>query len=332
MIYLKAIFFGPRVNSVYNKETIGGGTVLFENLISVIKKKYSFINTNGNSNFLVGTILYNIKLTFIYITVRSKKVLFVAHRQAILFMFIDFFLRRKSVYRLIGGNFDFWFKSRTVKFVLRKNAKNITIFCELPKDVDFFQKFKVKAIIQENFRDLVVSENNSNNLKSPKKVIGFMGRVCSEKGIFEFINLAKSCPKHDFIVVGPFQTEDDKIYVEKSENELNNLVYRGVLEHSKIDDFFNQINIFFFHSNHIGEGKPGVLVEALIRKKPVLTNYLVACKNWNNFYNNNNIVLSKDYLRTITNFDFNKIIFSNKDLQIFSAKFCYKQIIKILKE
>jgi glycosyltransferase involved in cell wall biosynthesis len=305
MKYLKVIFFGPRVNSVYNKETIGGGTVLFENLISEIKKKYNFINTNGNSNFLVNTILYNIKLTFIYITVRTKKVLFLAHRQAILFMFIDFFIRRKSVYRLIGGNFDFWFKSRFIKFILKRNAKNITIFCELPKDVDFFQKFKV---------------------------IGFMGRICSEKGIFEFIDLAKSCPKYDFIVVGPFQTEDDKVYVEKSENELNNLVYRGVLEHSKIDDFFNQINIFFFHSNHIGEGKPGVLVEALIRKKPVLTNYLVACKNWNNFYNNNNIVLSKNYLRTLTNFDFNKIIFSNKDLQIFSAKFCYKQIIKILKE
>jgi glycosyltransferase involved in cell wall biosynthesis len=331
MKYVKVIFFGPRVNSAYNIETIGGGTVLFENLISVTKKKYNVVNTNGKSNSLVKTILYNIKVSLLYITNKSQKVLFVAHRQAILFMFIDFFIRRKTVYRLIGGNFDFWFKSRFIKYILRKNAGNVTIFCELPKDVDFFQKFKVKAIIQENFRDLVKSESNSNYLKSSKKVIGFMGRVCSEKGIVEFIDLAKSCPDHDFIVVGPFQTEDDRVYVEQREKELNNLVYRGVLEHSKIDDFFNRISIFFFHSNHLGEGKPGVLVEALIRKKPVLTNYVVGCKNWDNFYNNNNIVLSKNYLSTLSNFDFSKIIFSSKELEIFSSEFCCKQIIKICK-
>ena len=56
MKILKVIFFGPRVKSVFNLETIGGGTVLFENIIPIIKRKNSYININANSKLIIKRI------------------------------------------------------------------------------------------------------------------------------------------------------------------------------------------------------------------------------------------------------------------------------------
>ena len=107
---------------------------------------------------------------------------------------------------------------------------------------------------------------------------------------------------------------------------MDNISYLGVLHHSKVDNFFNEIDVFFFHSNHIGEGKPGVLVESLIRKIPIITNYEVECDNWKLFYKKKNIIITKDYLNTLSVTNFQEIGFDEKDLEIFSAKFCVEQI------
>ena len=64
MIKSNIIFFGPRLLSVYGKKTIGGGTVLFENLMLEIKNNYHFINLNGDSKWTIKKYLYNIKLVF----------------------------------------------------------------------------------------------------------------------------------------------------------------------------------------------------------------------------------------------------------------------------
>ena len=263
---METIFYGPRVISVFEKETIGGGTILFENLISEIDKHYSYINTNGNSDRISEKFLHNLKLIFTYIFKPSQsRVLFAAHRQAILFLFIDFLIRRKTVYRLIGGNFKYWFKNPVVKFLLKSNAKISKILCELPEDLLFFKTFKIQCEIQENFRSISESRMTQKKLTSNKFTVGFIGRVCDGKGIYEFIDLAKTCSNHNFIIAGPFESQKEKESILKIVSKIRNLSYQGVFPHSKINSFFNQIDVFFFHSNHIGEGKPGVLVECLLR-------------------------------------------------------------------
>ena len=107
-----------------------------------------------------------------------------------------------------------------------------------------FREFNIYAEIQ-NFRVSNLEKNNdSRNFISDKMVLGFLGRVTNEKGIFEFIDLAKQTPNYEFIISGPFNSKSEKIILNKV-NELKNLNYIGVLDYNKINLFFDQINLFF---------------------------------------------------------------------------------------
>ena len=331
MINIKTTFIGPRLVSFFGKETIGGGTVLFENAILEIEKEHKIININGDSKWVFKKLLFNLILFSKYLLINPHhKILFVAHRQAIIFIIIDFFHRKNITYRLIGGNFDYWFKSPIVKYLLKKNSKNYTFYCELPMDVSFFKKFGINSYVQENFRCLNKSNIvfNSKKLNSVYITIGFIGRVTGEKGIFEFIELAKLSKSNNFIIAGPFENKEEKSSILKCIDQVENLSYIGIINSTKINEFFDQIDLLFFHSNHKGEGKPGVLIESLLSKTPVLTNYRVECSNWNYFYENNYITLTNDYEESLKNPELINNTFSDQKLELFSAKFCVNQILK----
>ena len=118
------VFFGPRLVSVFGKTTVGGGTILFENLIKEYNK--NIININGDSDWVIKKIVFNIFILLKYAFMRSgQNIIFVAHRQAILFLMIDFLFRKKSTYRLIGANFDFWFSNQLVQKLIKINSKTL---------------------------------------------------------------------------------------------------------------------------------------------------------------------------------------------------------------
>lgn len=329
------IFYGPRLTSFFQIKTVGGGTMLFENIVPFLKlENIKHININGNSNFLIGKIFYNLYLICKYIfNINKYNVYFVAHRQAIIFLILDFIFYKKSIYRLIGGNFDFWFSNRFVQFLLKRNSKNCYMLCELPKDIDFFKKIKIKAHIQENFRsiqqkDYDIKTNQSKQFQS----IGFLGRICNDKGLEEYINLAKSRTNDKFIIAGPFESKSDKDKLNNAVEILQNITYSGVLNKQQVEEFFKSIDVLFFHSNHKGEGKPGVLVESLINNNLIITNYHIDCNNWSPFYEKKNIILSDG---SISNY--NKLLnknyqfrYSEKDISVFSSKYCFIQIKNLL--
>jgi glycosyltransferase involved in cell wall biosynthesis len=332
----KIIFFGPRIQSVFGKFTVGGGTVLFENLINIVQNKHHIININGDSKWKLKKIIFNLVLIFKYLFyVKRRFIFFVAHRQAILFLTLDFFLRKKNTYRLIGGNFTYWFNNTLFKKMLQINSDNIKIFCELPSDVIFFKNLNIDAEIQENFRnkksDNKNSDLNPNEIK--KTTAGFFGRIKEDKGIREFLEIAKNFPNFNFLIAGPFHSKIEENLVNKLLQEIKNMKYLGIVSFAEANLFYDNIDILFFHSSHKGEGKPGVLVESLLNNIPIITNYRVNCSNWDVFYTKMNIILCdgriEKYYECIRHIELNKIVFSKNDFQVFNSTFCLNQLLKI---
>ena len=120
----------------------------------------------------------------------------------------------------------------------------------------------------------------------------------------------------------------------KKKKLLDNITYLGTLNKTEVINFFYKIDYLFFHSNHKGEGKPGVLVESLIQNKPIITNYKINCENWESFYRENNIIFTNgsinDYSNKLDKFIDKKISFSNDGIKVFSSEYCFNNIKKII--
>ena len=74
------------------------------------------------------------------------------------------------------------------------------------------------------------------------------------------------------------------------------------------------------------------MVEALIQRIPIVTNYKVDCINWDIFYKKKNILFcdgtTKNYINILNDTRSKKILFFENDLQIFDSKYCFKQLIE----
>ncbi|OUV04595.1 MAG: hypothetical protein CBC40_04490 [bacterium TMED80] len=333
----KITFLGPESRSFFGVQTIGGATILFDNIKQNIDSNYHLININGRSKWFFKKIIFNVYIFLKYLQSSTRQnVFFVAHRQAIIFMFIDIVLNRKSIFRLFGGNFEYWFSNTIYKWILKKSSRRSIIICELPKDVVFFKKMNFKCFLQENFRE--IKKNNDEKfyykIKNKPLTIGYLGRICNDKGVQEFIHLSKQNPSYKFILGGPFESKRAELKLIQLINKQENLNYTGIIKNVKLKGFFDKIDLLFFHSNHMGEGKPGIFVESLLHKTPILTNYHITCNNWKPFYDSGNIIKCKgdykSYNESLKSFKSNQIIFNNKNLTPFSLKICIRQIYKYL--
>ena len=324
MIINKTTFVGPRSKSVFGFEKLGGGTVLFENLINRLGPYDVLINSNGASKLRSLNVLFNLWLIirFLFISSKNHVIVMAAHRQAICFIAVNLIRRRDITIRLIGANFSYWYNDMLSKSILGLCSKHTRILCELECDMEFFRSFKIETLIQENFRDIEISPTPRKLLN---ETVGFIGRVCNEKGVEDFIALANSNPNKPFVIAGPFANKNMEKLVLDSCVKLENLSYIGVLNHTDQSKFWDHIGMLFFHSEHKGEGKPGVIVEALLRKVVVLTNYKVHSPNWKIFYDCNAIQLTDDYQKTLTS-GLRKPTWNDEALEIFSADYCYQEM------
>ena len=55
------------------------------------------------------------------------------------------------------------------------------------------------------------------NLKKEKQIIGFLGRVCEDKGIDHFLNLAELRKDVLFIIAGPIESFEIKNKIKEKE-------------------------------------------------------------------------------------------------------------------
>ena len=103
----------------------------------------------------------------------------------------------------------------------------------------------------------------------PRDFIGFVGRLTPEKGIFDFIELARLMPNYEFRVAGK-QTA-----ILEHTALPQNLKFEGFLDASQLRDFYCRAKVIVFPSRWY-EGFPMTLLEAFSCKTPVIVYNLSA--------------------------------------------------------
>ena len=96
-----------------------------------------------------------------------------------------------------------------------------------------------------------------------REYIGFVGRLTPEKGIFDFIQLAKLMPDYKFRVAGKQTALLDKIDLP------NNIEFKGFLDASQLSDFYCNAKVIIFPSRWY-EGFPMTLLEAFSCHTPII--------------------------------------------------------------
>ena len=104
--------------------------------------------------------------------------------------------------------------------------------------------------------------------------VSFIGRVSLEKGIVEFLELAKELPDIPFAVVGSV----DSTLHHLKENASKNVYWTGFLSGKDYDTFYQKSKIVVVPSKWY-EGFPNVITRAMQHSKPVITSNIGAMQS-----------------------------------------------------
>lgn len=140
-------------------------------------------------------------------------------------------------------------------------------------------------------------KNYFNENKNDKKiVIGFVGRLCKDKGIIELIEgwkiLLKNNKNIELLLVGPFDERD--LLPETIVNDIRNtdtIIHVGYIDDTS--SIYNNIDILILPSYR--EGFPTVVLEASATAIPVITTRVTGCidsiiENQTGIYTDNNSI------------------------------------------
>lgn len=100
-----------------------------------------------------------------------------------------------------------------------------------------------------------------------KQYISFVGRLTKEKGLFDFIELAKQMPQYSFLIAGEKTKEIENIYLP------DNIQFEGFLNQMQMVQFYKKSKLILFLSRWY-EGFPLVLLEAMYYFTPLIVNNL----------------------------------------------------------
>lgn len=119
---------------------------------------------------------------------------------------------------------------------------------------------------------LGVEANNFNNHRSQEhrvlRNIVFIGNNIQYKGIEDVLSMAELYPELQFHCVGGNQMRTELLDVYIKEHQLNNVIYHGQLDHSKLSLLLEQMDLMYFPSR--SEGFPKVMLETACAGVPTL--------------------------------------------------------------
>jgi glycosyltransferase involved in cell wall biosynthesis len=111
-------------------------------------------------------------------------------------------------------------------------------------------------------------------VRSALRTIGFMGNISHEKGIGEFLEMAKLMEDLgidvDAVIAGPFQDPAVEIFVRNKLSTLSRVEYVGAKYGPEKSAYFDTIDVLVFPSKYDNETDPVTVYEALASGVPVI--------------------------------------------------------------
>ncbi|MGZ7135985.1 MAG: glycosyltransferase family 4 protein [Methanobacterium sp.] len=133
-------------------------------------------------------------------------------------------------------------------------------------------KYK-KKLLPNGSRYIDESFTIKKRLNERKNIVGFIGRLVKEKGIFEFIEAIPQVLKKNndlnFLIVGngPLKSEIEKLLDQKDLSDKVKI--SGWIPHEKIPYYLNKVNLLVLPT--YTEGFPTIILEAMACGTPVLS-------------------------------------------------------------
>jgi len=116
------------------------------------------------------------------------------------------------------------------------------------------------------------SDDQNNFVRTSIKTIGFLSNITKQKGIYEFLDLAKKCNNNEinFLLAGPIPNYSLKNEVLGIISTLKNVDYIGTVFGKQKNIFFSLIDLFVFPTKYKNETEGIVNIEAIRSGAPVI--------------------------------------------------------------
>jgi glycosyltransferase involved in cell wall biosynthesis len=153
----------------------------------------------------------------------------------------------------------------------RRLSDHIILYSDLIEEWDL-EPYRKKIIIAHrhflNFSEFKFKDN----LEQRDNVIGFVGRLESQKGILNFVEaMPKTLAKRkdtEFLIIGEGKLEDE-VRALLDEYSIDSKVKRfGWIPHDELPEWLTSLKLLVLPSNH--EGLPNIMLEAMACGTPVL--------------------------------------------------------------
>ena len=106
------------------------------------------------------------------------------------------------------------------------------------------------------------------------RVLGFLGNIAAEKGIFEFLDLMAALRRSGLSlegrIAGPFQDAATEVQVRERLRDLPHVEHVGACYGAEKDAFFGSIDTLIFPTLYANEAEPLVIHEAMQHAVPVI--------------------------------------------------------------
>jgi len=236
-----------------------------DNVYNFDVRKYKF------TPLLIVLLLFNILIyNRIVISVNSSGLKMLGY--------VNFILKnKKTTFFLIGGITHIKMASARIKKLLESAC---LVYAETKEMVENIKKVSDKVNVGHlpNFKIIP-----KNLIPAEKRFDGdirlvFLSRVREDKGIFKCIEIVRHLnsidPETDYYldIYGNLQLTDDEHQKFDESLKDSHIRYKGFLDFNEKDSYLklSEYHFMFFLTNFIGEGFPGVIVDAMIANVPVI--------------------------------------------------------------
>lgn len=273
----KVLFFA-NIPVIKEERSIGGATVLAENILRFLQNEDS-INVEHQQirrfwrnklqliDYLIWIFRFPFKIRkFDVISFHGTKD-FHFTIAPILWIWAKLF-NKKICYHFFGGNFFEQYENlpKIIQTLLRNTIlSSNTVFLETKQLVNYFKEFNNNIVWLPNARK--PQEKVRKDKKFNKRFI-FISRIVPQKGINEIIKASEILStEYTIDLYGPI---DNRWYTQDF-LDGSRVSYKGVLKPEEISEILIQYDVLLLPTYFEGEGYPGIIIEALSLKIPVIT-------------------------------------------------------------